>query len=222
MSDFVEVYALDCACFEDPALFELFYARQPAWRKQKIDAIRFAKDKRLSLGVGALLQKALPGVDLNAVVFGENGKPYLKDPDVFFNLSHAGQYALCAVGPGELGCDIELIRPARAGVAQRFFHPAELAFIEAAPDETEKERRFFRLWTLKESFIKATGKGLSQPLNSFCVALTREGPALRGMEERFSFKEYDAPPGCVCAVCASAGSRFADRIEYIDPYKAEM
>lgn len=213
----IKVYAMDCGCLEDPALFESFYALQPAWRKKNIDSMRFAKDKRLSLGAGILLCHALPGTDPEAVNTGENGKPYLKNADVFFNLSHAGQFALCAVGPEELGCDIERIRPAREGIAQRFFHPEELAFLEAAPDAAEKERRFFRLWTLKESFIKATGKGLSQPLNSFCVLWENRSPVLKGEESRFAFREYTAPPGYACAVCAPAGSRFAKALEYIDP-----
>ena len=217
MCEPIRVYALHCGFLADPALFDQYYNLQPAWRKQATDALKRAADRRLSLGAGILLRAALPGADLNAVAVGENGKPVLRDAGVYFNLSHAGDYALCAVGAGELGCDIERIRPLRGNIAGRFFHPQEAAFIAAAPDAAEKELRFFRLWTLKESFLKATGKGLSQPLGSFCVAWDETGPYLQGMADRFAFKEYPAPPGYVCAVCAPAGSRFAEKITYIQP-----
>ena len=217
MHEPVRLYALDCAFLADPVLFEKYYALQPAWRKNRIDGLKMAADRRLSLGAGLLLQKALPGADLSAVLTGENGKPYLKDAGVSFSLSHAGAYALCAVGPEELGCDIEKIRPLHAGVAERFFHPEELALLRAEPDAAVRERLFFRLWTLKESYIKATGKGLSQPLGSFCVLWDESGPFLKGLGDRYTLKEYAAPEGYACAVCAPAGSRFAETINYIHP-----
>lgn len=217
MPDTVKIYALDSAFLADPALFEKYYALQPVWRKRRVDAIKTAADRRLSLGAGILLQNALPGADLNAVWTGENGKPYLKEAGVYFSLSHAGAYAVCAVGPGELGCDIEKLRPARTGVAERFFHPEEVALLHAAPDAASREGLFFRLWTLKESYIKATGKGLSQTLRSFCIAWHETGPFLKGQEDIYTLKEYAAPQGYACAVCAPAGSRFAGEIEYIHP-----
>ena len=216
MPDTVKLYALDCAFLVDPVLFATYYAQQPPWRKDRIDGFKTAADRRLSLGAGILLQKALPGADLNAVLTGENGKPYLKDAGVCFNLSHAGSYAVCAVGP-DPGCDIEKIRPVREDVARRFFHPEEFALLQAEPDAAVRERLFFRLWTLKESYIKATGKGLSQPLGSFCVLWDEAGPFLKGLRDRYTLKEYAAPEGYACAVCAPAGSGFAEAIKYIHP-----
>ena len=138
MCEPIRVYALHCGFLCDAALFEKYYCLQPVWRRQSIDALKQAADKRLSLGAGILLRSALPGADLDAVVTGENGKPYLRDAAAAFNLSHAGDFALCAVGTGELGCDIERVRPLKGNIAGRFFHPREAAFIEAAPDDAEK------------------------------------------------------------------------------------
>lgn len=95
------------------------------------------------------------------------GKPYLAHyPGVHFNLSHSGSWGACALSEAPVGVDVELVRPLRQNVAGRFFTPTEQAFLAR---QSEPERAFFRLWTRKESFIKALGKGLTLPLNSFSV-----------------------------------------------------
>ena len=215
MDDRVRVYALDCAAFSDEALFQKYYALQPLWRRQKIDAMRRRSDKQLSLGAGVALRCALPDADLDAYVPGQNGKPYLRDAGRFFSLSHAGQYAVCAAGPKELGCDIECVRPVHPQLADRFFHPEETALLDAQPDAQSRERLFFRLWTLKESFLKATGNGFSQSLGSFSIVWNNGVPVLLGQEDKWAFREYPAPEGYACAVCAPAGCDFENGITYI-------
>ncbi len=93
------------------------------------------------------------------------GKPYLPDwPAVQLSLSHSGGYGVCAVSDAPVGVDVELIRPLRRDVPGRFFTPAEQAWLTGRP-----ESAFFRLWTRKESFVKALGRGLTLPLNRFSV-----------------------------------------------------
>lgn len=93
------------------------------------------------------------------------GKPYLKDwPDVQFNLSHSGAYGVCAISNAPVGVDVEMIRPLRQDVAKRFFTKTEQGYLSARPAE-----EFFRLWTRKESFTKAIGKGLTLPMDRFSV-----------------------------------------------------
>ena len=93
------------------------------------------------------------------------GKPYLKDwPGVQFNLSHSGGWGVCAVSAAPVGVDVELCRPLKQEVAKRFFTATEQGFLARRPPE-----EFFRLWTRKESFTKALGKGLTLPLDSFSV-----------------------------------------------------
>lgn len=93
------------------------------------------------------------------------GKPYLRDwPGVQFNLSHSGAYGVCAISNAPVGVDIEMIRPLRQDVAKRFFTKVEQEYLSARPTED-----FFRLWTRKESFTKAIGKGLTLPMDRFSV-----------------------------------------------------
>ena len=114
----------------------------------------------------SLLRRALTlaGLDPNLTVARlPGGKPFLPDaPDFHVNLSHSGSWAVCAVSHVPLGVDIQLARPVRPAVAERF-PPPERAWLASLPP-TERERAFFDLWVLKESYWKATGLGLAAGL----------------------------------------------------------
>jgi 4'-phosphopantetheinyl transferase len=99
---------------------------------------------------------------------GARGKPRLVDipTDLRFNLSHSGEEALLAVARGrEVGVDIEEARvvPDLMAVAEQVFTPAERARLERTRGD-DRQAMFFRLWTRKESFIKACGDGMHFPL----------------------------------------------------------
>ncbi len=81
-----------------------------------------------------------------------------------FNISHAGDYVVGVVSDGEVGCDIERNVNAPLEIAEHYFYSAEREYIEAASDPG---KAFFTLWTLKESYMKMTGRGMSLPLDSF-------------------------------------------------------
>lgn len=112
----------------------------------------------------------------------EGGKPRLIGApiDLRFNLSHAGERALLAVAIGsEVGVDIEAHRVISdpLNIAKRFFSAAEQKRLrEASPSDVDDV--FLRIWTRKESFIKARGDGLRFPLAGFAVSTAAEGPQL--------------------------------------------
>ena len=121
--------------------------------------------------------------------YGPNGKPALVSHSnaqrntLHFNLSHSQGLALCALAWNwEVGIDLEYIRPLPTSeqLAQRFFSPEEHAFIQALP-ANEQPRAFFRLWTCKEAYLKAIGKGLPFLLKYVKVALTEESAQLVGV-----------------------------------------
>jgi 4'-phosphopantetheinyl transferase len=117
--------------------------------------------------------------------YGPNGKPALVSHSnhrntLYFNLSHCQGLALCALAWNwEVGVDLEYVRPLPTAeqLAQRFFSSEEHAFIQALPPN-EQSRAFFRLWTCKEAYLKAIGKGLPFLLKYVEVALT-EGESAR-------------------------------------------
>jgi 4'-phosphopantetheinyl transferase len=106
---------------------------------------------------------------------GAHGKPSLAPGHgtLHFNLSHSGGLAALAVSRDtEMGIDVERIRPFTEDVAERFFAPGEVAALRALP-EGEQLDAFYRIWTRKEAFLKATGDGLLRPLDSFEVTVAR-------------------------------------------------
>jgi 4'-phosphopantetheinyl transferase len=112
----------------------------------------------------------------------DRGKPHLSDPprDVRFNLSHSGERALVAVTLGrEVGVDIEQTRTMSDlfSVAERVFSSAERERLKQTSEDRQHEM-FFRLWTRKESFIKALGEGMRFPLAAFDVSTEATGSQL--------------------------------------------
>ncbi len=101
----------------------------------------------------------------------EHGKPYLVDtPELAFNLSHSANAMVVAAGWNcQLGVDIELCKPrtSLAGLVDKCFAKEEIAYwnkLSAAQQIAE----FYRFWTRKEAFVKATGRGIGLGLNR-CV-----------------------------------------------------
>jgi 4'-phosphopantetheinyl transferase len=120
---------------------------------------------------------------------GPHGKPYLEGMGrpLQFNLSHSDDLALCAcLVDREVGIDVERLRPlGDAGrIIDRYFSPAERAEFLSFP-EPERLAAFYRGWTRKEAFLKATGEGIASALDRFDVSLSaREAVVLRVGQDR--------------------------------------
>lgn len=184
-------------------------------RRDKADRLRFPADRRLSLGAELLLRFALRAAGLTgpfpAFSYSPLGKPFLPDAGIHFSLSHSGEYALCAVSDLEVGCDVEKLRPMTMKLARRFFAPEEADALAAIPDAEAQNVRFFRYWTLKESFQKAVGMGLHLPLKDFCIRIGEEITVEQHVKDAsFSFGEFEDLPGYRCAFCAEGKNGEAD------------
>lgn len=103
------------------------------------------------------------------IAFNKFGKPFFTNIFLHFNLSHSDDYVVCAIDKHEIGIDIEKIDNVDKEIGRRFFSPLEVHWIQNSSSEDESLNRFFRIWTLKESYLKALGTGLYFPLNSFSV-----------------------------------------------------
>lgn len=206
------LYAVDVSALEDDGLYAAAYRAVSDERREKADRFRFRKDRNLSIGAGLLLQYALRQAGMTQApvfCFGANGKPYLQNrPDLFFSLSHSGHFALCAVSGAQIGCDIEQVRDCELALAKRFFTAGEYAAIAAQPTLQAQTDRFYRIWTLKESFLKCTGLGLQLPLHEF--EITADAQAIRIRQQvdvrSFRFQCFDELPGYQCALCEAEGT----------------
>ena len=153
-----------------------------------------------------LLRECLRPYDMQdtPLVYGAHGKPALAgDTPLHFNLSHADGIAACIVSAHECGIDCERVREYRPNVVRRAFAPEEQELLEAAP-ESERGLLFFRIWTLKEAFVKAVGRGLSYPMSS--VGFSFADGRIICTEVGFRFRQYILRGGkYVVSVCETIG-----------------
>lgn len=171
-----------------------------AYRKEKLLRQKNAHNRRQGIGAELLLIEAIRSLGREismplSIQAGGGGKPSLNDGMVFFNLSHSGNYALCAISDQELGADVQVNSTYRADLASRFFSLEEQQYLQRASDPDDA---FARLWTLKESYIKAKGEGLRIPLQSFTVRMQDDGVVLPVNGAGFW---YSRIPGAHIAVC---------------------
>ncbi|CAI8733179.1 MULTISPECIES: 4'-phosphopantetheinyl transferase family protein [Bacillus] len=110
----------------------------------------------------------MPNEDIQ-FMHNDYGKPFLKNIAEFhFNISHSEDWIVCSIHHGPVGIDIEKIVPFNLEIAKQLF--SEIEYMDLLEkDEKERLSYFFELWTAKESYVKAVGKGLSIPLNSFSL-----------------------------------------------------
>lgn len=138
-------------------------------RARKLDKIKSESARRQSIAAELVLNRAVgetfPDIKTPVVWdYDEYGKPYLTEyPEVYINISHSGDYAVCAVSDTPVGVDIQLMRECNLNIAKRYLTAEELEYVNGIKE------RFYDVWVRKESFSKAVGKGLRLPLKTICV-----------------------------------------------------
>ncbi|MCL1829031.1 MAG: 4'-phosphopantetheinyl transferase superfamily protein [Oscillospiraceae bacterium] len=136
----------------------------------------------------------------------KEGKPFFSDPFLpQFSITHSGDYWMCVFGEQRVGIDLQIHRACRTGaISKRFFAPEERLM-----SEKSGYRDFFPIWAAKESYIKYTGRGLSEKLSGFSVVnsgvISGEGLDLDIRPLRFL-------PGYSLCVC----SEKTDRVFFTD------
>ncbi len=188
----ISIYTANVTPLTDAALFGKYLSSAPEWRKNSVLLTSRDGAKRLSLGVSALFAAACRdhGVDpATPVALGEHGKPCFKDGGFYFNLSHSGERALCITADAPVGCDIERIAEPNYRIAARFFTDAENDFLDSVGDADEKKLCFYRMWTRKESVLKAIGVGFLAGYAD--VSVEPGAPAVVYGGKRYGV--YDAP-----------------------------
>jgi 4'-phosphopantetheinyl transferase len=150
--------------------------------RMKAEHFRFERDRSQFIAARGILRLILAcylGVEPGAIRFcyEKDGKPRLQNAfaksGIQFNLSHSEGLALYVFTHGhEVGVDIEYMRemPEMEQIAEQFFSVRDRVFFDALP-ASEKQETFFNLWVRKEAFVKATGDGLSYPLDTFDVSV---------------------------------------------------
>jgi 4'-phosphopantetheinyl transferase len=146
------------------------------------------------------------------------GKPFLKGGKRHFNLSHARDLIILATDNDHIGVDVECIRPFdELDHLLTQFSQEEKKLYQAQPKE-QRIDFFYDLWTLKESYLKALGKGLSCSLDSFNIRVSdKEAQLSLGIDSDVSwhFKRYTFGTQYKCSVCARR-NQFPENVSIID------
>jgi 4'-phosphopantetheinyl transferase len=217
----VRLFAMKIDLPMDDSLFEFLQQFVSEERKQRAKRFLRREDACRSIAGEALaryaigLRERLPLHDFNFTA-NEYGKPFSDlSCKTQFNISHSGSWVLCAVDGLPVGVDVERIHNVDKDISKRFFSRHEHDALSALSGDAKKER-FFDYWTLKESYIKAIGKGLSCPLDAFTI-LFEKGHIKMEMDQglsRMFFKQYDLGPDYKCALCASH-ENFPEEIVFV-------
>ncbi|MBF0226974.1 MAG: 4'-phosphopantetheinyl transferase superfamily protein [Desulfobacterales bacterium] len=204
----IEIYAVNQENLIDEKKFNALLKFVSLDRQRRVKKFLKKEDSQKSLIAEVLLrsiiiQKLKIRNDEISFENTKYGKPFLKNfPDFYFNLSHSGKWVVSAFSNNTVGIDIEEIKPIDLAIANRFFSKEEYDFIMS---KTEKNRiyTFFDLWTLKESYIKAIGKGFSIPLDNFTILINDDGKiSLKNNDyKNYYFKQYEIDINYKMALC---------------------
>ncbi|MCR3758119.1 4'-phosphopantetheinyl transferase family protein [Clostridium felsineum] len=149
--------------------------------KKKILRYRRYEDSLRSL-YGKIILKDMLNLEKVELEYNKWGQPKLMNEDkLYFNISHSGEWVAVAVDEKPVGIDIQEINKTDLDIAKSFFSKQENEYISSLPEEKRIEA-FFMLWTLKEAFIKAKGRGLYISLNSFTIDISNKKPLLYNEE----------------------------------------
>ncbi|MDE2049809.1 MAG: 4'-phosphopantetheinyl transferase superfamily protein [Gammaproteobacteria bacterium] len=217
----IDIWCTYISDIGDDSLLSRYDALLSAQERARRARFRFARDQRRFLVTRALVRTALSryaSVRPEDWTFstGRHGRPALRAPRITpaleFNISHSADLVMLGVTSGRtLGIDTESIAAREADIdgLDRYFAPEESAALLSLP-AGERRRRFFELWTLKESYIKARGMGLAIPLDAFRFELAGERglilrmrPELADSPDRWRLWQLTLRCDYLAAVCAA-------------------
>lgn len=188
--DEAHLYTVSLADAQDADLLAAYRALLSPDERARHDRLIFAASRHEFLVTRALVRTVLSRYAPTApadwsFTTGPFGKPAAQAPAPRFNLSNTGGMVVCLVAADrDVGVDVEdTLRspPPDLDLAERFFAPTEAAALRALPGPAQLAR-FFTCWTLKESYIKARGLGLSLPLSSFWFTLAEDASIALSVE----------------------------------------
>ena len=219
----IYLYAVNIEDNISDDLVEVFSRMISEERKRKTSKFVYLVDRVRSIVAEVTIRYALwrqYGVNTQEIRFSYNeyGKPELDGlKDIFFNISHSGMWVLCAIGDVPLGVDIEKITSTDMKIAQRFFNKKEYIYLQKQPLEIQY-REFFKIWTLKECYIKEEGKGLNIPLDSFSFSFNDNGIVVCdqcGVRTDLRFQVGQLEQEYCYAVCVAGDEVLDDNIQVV-------
>lgn len=205
----LEIYAVKIKNKIDKNLFKKVLNCVPKNKQDRIKRFLRYEDSLRTLIAEILIRKIIIlkfKLANNEIIFqsGKHGKPHLKGFDKFhFNISHSDKWVVCAISDKTVGIDVEKIKDLDIKIADRFFSEEEIEDLYKK-EECERLDYFFDLWTLKESYIKADGRGLNISLNSFLFKIKNDKIIFNTQNKLKNcfFKRYKIDKNYKLSVCS--------------------
>jgi len=172
MSSTVLVSSCDLSKGLEDVNWQQYIKTLPQPLRHSASKLRFTSDQQLHVFAWLLLRKQLSVLGykesdlLKGLQRTAQNKPVLSGFDWKFNLSHSGQRVMCALAQTEIGADIEQVRPVDFKGLSRVMNDTQW---EQISNHDTPMIKFFEYWTIKESVIKADGRGLSMNLKKMQI-----------------------------------------------------
>lgn len=119
------------------------------------------------------IQRSINSLKLLKIGLSEFGKPSLSRKDIFYSISHSGKYVTCAISNKMVGIDIHKHIEKFEEIIS-FFSTSEKEYLASISLHRLLIKEFFKIWTVKESYVKFLGKGLYKELDSFSLFLDKK------------------------------------------------
>lgn len=223
------------------AALEAAYLRllSPAERARQA-RFHFTRDRHRFLVTRALVRSVLSRyahVPPRQWQFASNawGRPRIANtdpgcPGLTFNVSHTDGLIVLGIARGiRLGVDAELVdgRSPNLDIVENFFAPMEVSALRSLPAALQPGR-FFEYWTLKESYIKARGEGMSIALDQLGFTFPGAAGIALSIDPRqadhassWRFLQFRLTPSHLVAVCSDIGHRTRTTIRSVVPLRSE-
>ncbi|MCX6258161.1 MAG: 4'-phosphopantetheinyl transferase superfamily protein [Bacteroidia bacterium] len=214
----VELYAAWASKAYEVFYFDKVYPFLNTQRRNRIDSFLHVEDALRSLAGDWLTRLVLSEklhVNISEILIehDKNGKPFNNPPSGFhFNISHSGDWTVCSISALPVGIDIEKVQPIDLGIAKDCFTENEFETMTSYTDRTLQLNYFYDIWTIKESYLKAIGSGLTKNANSFGAKINRNQILLTGdVEKGYCFRQYDFDISYKLCAC-SLETQFSNNI----------
>lgn len=198
------VYLCDARALCQDTVFSETLENTSDYRKNRILSLKTRKAQNLSLAATRIIDVFLRSLGLcekqMEYSLNEYGKPFfLGYEDIFFNISHSENYAMCAFSVSPVGCDIQKTKSDKSA-ALKFLTQDERQYLR----ERENDE-FFRLWALKESTAKAAGIGISAMRSFSIIENSMPKNQVFIEDKKFFLAEYLVTGGYFAAASFSDG-----------------
>lgn len=176
----VSVYALRLDVALSEAALQLLLNQTAKEKRERIQKFYRRGDALRCLFADLLIRYILiqqHGLKQEEIAFSYSsyGKPSIIGySNIYFNVAHSGEWVVCAVAEKAVGIDVEAVRSIDLEIADTYFSKEEKQQLFSLSSQ-EQLPFFYKLWTLKESYIKMKGKGLSIPLDAFTIFIDGQG-----------------------------------------------